>query len=206
MTTSAQKFITLLFITLIFCVKSFAQENAVQTSKSNLTIGLNLNPLPLFMYSRTELGPTLNYEYSINKRFETGATLFARQLLTSPNNEYKQISNVKQGINLETVLTPYVGVTFGEKKIKNKVILFAGIRHDFYKEKLVNDTYGINQEYSYNELNFLFGLGYQFQYSLKNGNKLSFRLLMPMNRHPYDDAGKYSVEFGYTMALKHGKN
>ncbi len=203
---SAQKNITLLLLTLTLSFQSFAQENETYTSKSNLTIGLNVNPLLLVVYNRIEAGPSFNYEYTINKRIEAGATLFARQLFTMPNNEYKQVSNVQSTINLETVLMPYVGLTFGEKRIRNKALLFAGARHDFYKEKLINNSYGINEDYGYNEVNFMFGMGYQFQYLLKNGNRLSFRLLMPMNRHPFDDTNRYSMELGYTIALKNGKN
>ena len=187
---------------MVVCTCSFSQIEKRNAQNPEFVVGLNVNPFLLFVYNTPELGPTITYVHPLNKGLEIGATFFTRQQYGTRKSEFGTTGNVKTTINLETVLTPHIAIVFGKRRVKNKVLAFAGLRNDYYKELLENETYSINEEYQYSEMNFLFGVGYQFQYKLKSGNGLSFRLLAPTNRNPLDDANRYSIELGYVFKLK----
>lgn len=181
---------------------SYCQHTTSTSPQSQVTLGLNVNPFLMAVYKAVEIGPTITYTYTLNKRLEVGASLFSRQQFISPRNEMGKANHINSTINLETNITPHAGIVFGKKAIKNKFMVFAGIRHDYYKEKLINSKYAINESYQYNELNLIYGLGYQLQYLFENKNGLSLRVLVPTNRNPLDDANRYSLELGYSIALK----
>lgn len=167
----------------------------------SLTAGLSVNPFLLAAHSRVEAGPSVSLDYRINKRLETGAILFTRQVINAPNNQHKQISHIKSPYNLETVFAPYFGIGFGEKKFRHTFSLYAGARNDLYKETVKNTAYNIDETYQNNEWNFMASFGYNLKYKLSEKCALSFRVFIPFNRTPLDDVNRYSIEPGVNFKL-----
>jgi len=183
----------------IFIQNGLCKTDTLSTSKIHCTVGLSYNPFLALMEKKQELGPSLSLGYAMNKRFETGFNWFTRQMIHAPNNDYKQLSNLKSRYNLESVYSMYFAVEFSKNRFSHLISADVGLRHDLYKETLNNPKYEINQTYRNSEWNALFGMAYTCRYKLSSKSALSIRFFAPFNRHPFDDALKYSLEPGYVF-------
>lgn len=195
------RFFTGFIICILFSLNSYAQRDSSLTSRKYLTVGLTYNPFLSVIDKQQEAGISVAYAYRINKRFETGINWFSRQVLYTPDNSYRQFSNLKSGYNLESVYSIYFGINFSGRKFTHSISLAGGVRHDLYKETLNNPQYKINQVYKNSEWNAVFGLGYTCRYHVSAKSAISLRLFMPLNRHPFDDIKYYSIEPGFVFKL-----
>lgn len=166
---------------------------------SQLTVGATYNPLLAIIEKKQELGLSVSYSYPINKRFETGANWFVRQVIYTPDNKLKQFRNLKSSYNLESVYTGYIGTRFVSGKSTHVVAAVAGFRNELYQEILNNPDYAIQQTFKNNQWNVLYGIGYTYRYRFSDRRALSLRLFIPLNRHPVDDAIRYSIEPGIAL-------
>ncbi len=188
----------LLVLSILLFLSGYSQ---MENNRGYLTVGITYNPFLAIIDKKQEIGPAFSFGIPVNKRFEAGINLFARQEIVSPNNRYLQRSNLTTSYNWETIYNAYLGINFSKRKIGHQVFAAVGFRHHLYKEHLENPLYEIKHTYQSSEWNLIYGVGYSCRFKFSSRSALSLRLFMPLNGHPFDDFVRYSIEPAVTYKL-----
>jgi hypothetical protein len=173
-----------------------AGEPAADNLKASL--GVTTNPWLAAVHNEYEAGPHASIAYLFTPAWELGFGLYSRNVWAAPADDrfgYKR--NISHSYNLETLYYLQAGYNIVGKRTIHSIQGILGVRHEFYQERVTNSLVGLDESYRVNQANVMYGFAYAFAYRLGEHHNLTARLMVPVNRHPFDDVNRYSFELGY---------
>lgn len=168
-----------------------------------LSVGLSVNPGLMIMHKEYEAGPVITLSTPIRKHWQIGVGVLSRAVWwTARDKRFGYKKNVSYSYNIENVYFTQLGYTTLGKRWQHSFEAVGGYRQELYQEKVVNTTLNIAEGYSLNEGNFMYGLAYGLKYRLKESSSVCLRWMVPLNRSPYDDINRHSLEIAYQISLR----
>ncbi len=189
---------------LLCCVLS--QKGMSQEKRDRpllLSAGISLNPGLMLLHKEYELGPAVRVTLPVYKNWNAGAGFLTRKVwAVSLDKKYGYKQHISFPRNNETVFFIQTGYsTKGPDWIWSFDAL-GGVRHEVYHEKLLNTELGIDEEYRLRETNFMFGVAVSARRRIYRDQFIGIVLMLPVNRIPQDDSNRYSIELGWSVALR----
>ena len=196
------------FILIILLAGCSLGQVLAQPQPGGVTIsaGVSLNPWLMAVYNEYELGPVVSASAPIYKNWEVGLGAISRKVLyVASDRSYGYKKNITYPHNRENVYFVQLGYLITRRRWVHAFHALPGLRHEKYEEKLVNDELGIDETYALSEKNAMLALAYTLKYRLRPDQQLALRWMLPVNRSPFDDVNRYSLELAYQFVLSKKK-